>query len=102
MNNSRRIALLATALLFVTSFRVHAQEKLVVRVDGLSCAFCAYSLEKNLKELKGVKNVEINLKEGTATLTVHQGTEMKEEVIKQTVKDSGFTPRSVKKLERAK
>lgn len=102
MKHATKTILLATVLLFLTSFRANAQEKLVVRVDGLSCAFCAYSLEKNLKELKGVKDVKINLKEGTATLTLNEGVEIKNEVIKQAVKDSGFTPRSVKKIDKVK
>jgi mercuric ion binding protein len=102
MKHATKTILLATVLLFITNFRAHAQEKLAVRVDGLSCAFCAYSLEKNLKELSGVKNVEINVKEGTATLTLDDGVEIKDEVIKQTVKDSGFTPKSVKKVKEAK
>jgi len=74
-----------------------AQEKLVVRVDGLSCAYCAYSLEKKLQELDGVEKIDINLKEGTATLTLKEGVSIKDEVIEKTVKDSGFTPRSVKR-----
>lgn len=102
MKRITKTILLAAALSLVTNVPVRSQEKYIVRVDGLSCAYCAYSLEKSLKSLEGVTQVEINLKEGTATLTLSEATKLKEEVIKQTVKDSGFTPRSVKKIEKEK
>lgn len=92
-------ALLLVPLLTVTSL---AGEKVVVRVDGLSCAYCAYSLEKNLQKLDGVEKVEINLEEGIATLQLKEGAVLKAEVVEKTVKDSGFTPRSVKKVEETK
>jgi len=89
------------SLLFISllSFAAEAAEKFVVRVDGLSCAYCAYSLEKNLQKLDGVEKVEINLKDGVATLQLKEGAVLKEEVVEKTVKDAGFTPRSVKKVE---
>ena len=34
--------------------------KITIEVDGLACPFCAYGLEKNLKEIDGVENIEIN------------------------------------------
>lgn len=82
--------------------QVNAQEKLIVRVDGLSCAYCAYSLEKKLQELDGVQKIDINLKAGTATLTLKEGVSIKDEVIEKTVKASGFTPRSVKRQDESK
>jgi len=82
--------------------QARAQDTLVVRVDGLSCAYCAYSLEKKLQELDGVDKIGINLKDGTATLTLKEGVAIKDKIIEKTVKESGFTPRSVKKKDESK
>lgn len=87
-------ALLAT-LVMISLSSLLAGDKINVRVDGLSCAYCAYSLEKNLKELKGVERVEINLEEGMATLTLKDGETVEDETINQVVEDSGFTPRGI-------
>jgi mercuric ion binding protein len=94
--------ILAFGIFPLLVLQANAQEKLVVRVDGLSCAYCAYSLEKALQKIDGVDKININLKEGTATLTLKEGVSIKDEVIEKTVKDSGFTPRSVKRQDESK
>lgn len=35
-----------------------------VRVDGLGCPFCAYGLEKKIKEFKGIKKIKIDMETG--------------------------------------
>lgn len=72
--------------------------RLLVRVDGLSCAFCAYSLEENLKALEGVQEVEIDLKDGIASLTLSDGKSLSDEIINKAVEESGFTPRSITRV----
>jgi len=94
--------IIAFGIVSLLVMQANAQEKLVVRVDGLSCAYCAYSLEKSLQKIDGVDKISINLKEGTATLTLKEGVSIKDEVIEKTVKDSGFTPRSVKRQDEPK
>ena len=67
-----------------------------VRVDGLSCPFCAYGLEKKMKGISGVGKVAINVKEGTATLTAGSGASVDIEVIEEAVSKAGFTPREIR------
>ncbi len=50
------------------------EQKVRVRVDGLSCSFCAYGLEKKLLEIDGVKSIEISIDDGVALLTLDKGT----------------------------
>ena len=71
------------------------EQKIRVRVDGLSCSFCAYGLEKKLLEIDGVKSIEISIDDGVALLTLDMGIEIAEETIKKEVKDAGFTPREI-------
>ncbi|MFQ5708997.1 MAG: heavy-metal-associated domain-containing protein [bacterium] len=70
-------------------------EKVAIRVDGLSCPFCAYGLEKKLKKVEGVEKVEINVKEGVAALQNKKGKSIAVENLESVVKDAGFTPREI-------
>ncbi len=73
--------------------------KIAVRVDGLSCMFCAYSLERNFKKLDEVEEIDINVGEGIAKISLKPGTELSDEQIKDIVKNSGFTPGEIKRNE---
>ena len=66
-----------------------------IRVDGLSCPFCAYGLEKKLKKIKGAQDVAIELNLGLATLHVPADKKPTEEELRKIVKDAGFTPREI-------
>ncbi len=94
---NRRTILLASILLIAAPFFLHAKDKIRVRVHGLSCAFCAYGLEKKLSELKGVDSVKINIKDGSALLTLEEGKSIADDRIRQAVRDSGFTPREIRR-----
>ena len=76
-----------------------AQTKHVIGVDGMSCPFCAYGLEKKLRKMKGVESVEIDLDKGEAVVIVKAGTTIKEESLRKAVKEAGFTGSSLKKIE---
>jgi len=90
-------------LLLLTGSQLLAQEpiemapeqKIRIRVDGLSCPFCAYGLEKKLLEIEGVNAIEISIDDGVALLTLDKGTGIAEETIRKEVKDAGFTPREI-------
>lgn len=69
--------------------------QITVRVDGLSCPFCAYGLEKKLKRLEGAEEVRINLDQGLVEIRVTKGKTIEESLLRQAVKDSGFTPRKI-------
>jgi len=66
-----------------------------IEVDGLSCPFCAYGLEKKLKKVTGSKDVIIELTEGEATLNVPKDQQPAKEELETIVKDAGFTPREI-------
>ena len=63
-----------------------------VQVDGLSCPFCAYGLEKKLKKVDNVASLEIQVNEGRAVLTPEPGTSLDLADLEQAVRDGGFTP----------
>ncbi len=66
-----------------------------VRVDGLSCPFCAYSLEKNIKEIEGTRDPVINIEEGLVTLTPVGDAPIDYDGLRIAVMAAGFTPREI-------
>jgi copper chaperone CopZ len=69
--------------------------KIKVEVDGLACPFCAYGLEKKLKNMEGVSKIEIDVENAFALLTVEEGKTVSENIIRENVKLAGFTARKI-------
>ncbi len=64
-------------------------------VDGLSCPFCALSLEKKLKRVPGVASVAVHLKKARADLILSPGSPLDATSIRWAVEDAGFTLRGI-------
>lgn len=88
-------AILAAALLWATPAGAQIK-RVVVRVDGLSCPFCAYSLEKGIKRVKGTGGPVINVEKGVVTLTPITGQRVRFDDLRAAVSKAGFTPREVR------
>jgi len=76
-----------------------AQTKYVIGVDGMSCPFCAYGLEKKLRKMKDVESVTLDLNEGEAVVIAKAGTIINEKSLRKAVHDAGFTVSSLKKIQ---
>lgn len=102
----------ATALLLMPISSVRADDtpsgpkapqadgpRVTISVDGLSCPFCVYGLEKKLKKVKGVKTVKVELQNGLAVVTLKAGqpvdTEKTKAAFRAAVKKAGFTARKI-------
>jgi len=66
-----------------------------IQVDGLACPFCAYGLEKKLKKMPGIQELNISIKGGYVTFSLSQKDEHTEEQLRQLVKEAGFTARGI-------
>ncbi len=90
-------------LLLASGFPVLAQEtnspdsaqQIIVRVDGASCPFCAFGLEKRLGHLEGVAQVRMEMKDGKAIVILKKGAKVSEQALRQAVDEAGFTPREI-------
>lgn len=86
------------ALLMATTANASGQkdqEKVTVRVDGLSCPFCAYGLEKKLQSLDAVQSLNIKINEGIVEIFLKDGFRISEKDIRTAVNEAGFTPRDI-------
>jgi len=94
MKTYTHTVLLTVGLLTLLFAHAHAQILQISQVVfGMDCAPCAYSLEKRLSHLEGVKKVTISLNTGQAILELSPENKLTIESIRRTVFESGFSPR---------
>jgi copper chaperone CopZ len=89
------VAIVAVVATAPASDAVAAVQQIVLRVDGLSCPFCAYSLEKKLAEVPGISSLSIDVAEGTATASPTGDAAIEWEQLPLAVEAAGFTPREL-------
>lgn len=94
MNILRRM-MLASILLAGFLPAAYARDTVyALQVDGLACPFCAYGIEKKLSSLKGVKDIQVDIKKGEVIVTMTEGANLSEQLAREKVKDAGFSLRS--------
>jgi len=70
-----------------------------VYVDGLSCPFCTYGIEKKFSKVKGVEKIDVDLKTGSTIITMAAGTTLDETTARKAVEAAGFTLRDFEQVE---
>ncbi len=85
-----KISVIILALGFSASLAQSNEVK--VRVDGLSCPFCAYGLEKKLNDLDEVDSIFIDFEKGLVVIQVTDSENISEEEIRVRIEEAGFTP----------
>ena len=61
-------------------------------VDGMTCGHCVMSVSEELREVPGVKNVEVILNSGTTSkVTVLTDTPLDDAALSDAVSEAGFT-----------
>lgn len=91
------LILIAYSSLLITDVRA-AEKVYLINIEGMHCKTCVYRVTKSLKKLKEVREVEVDLNDGTATVLLNDGMDLKPEVLEEAVRDSGYNPVSVKEL----
>ncbi|ORE88799.1 heavy metal transport/detoxification protein [Oceanococcus atlanticus] len=92
-------ALLLASLLGSWSAAALADTAYEMRVDGLACPYCAYGIEKKLKQIDGVdhESLDIDLNTGLVRVRVADGVTLSDERLRQLFSDAGVTFRSVER-----
>ena len=69
------------------------QERVYIKIEikGMACLYCAFGMEKELKKVAGVENVEIELKEGLAYISTPINKKPSKESLEKIIVDGGFT-----------
>lgn len=61
-----------------------------LQVNGLSCPFCAFGIEKKLLDVDGVTSVDVRLDEGRLQLRLEPGNSATTEALEAAVEKAGF------------
>lgn len=98
MKTLSRCVLAILALTSMASAALAAGPSYQIEVAGLSCPFCAYGIEKKLTAIVGVERVETNIRAGTVTVTMKDGTRLDRATAERAVKAAGFTLKEIRPL----
>ena len=95
MKRTLQIVVLAIGLTLGMVPAMAAPQAYKLRVDGLSCPFCAYGIEKKLGAVKGVQRIEVDIASGTVAVTMAEGATLDEAAARKAVDEAGFSLRSL-------
>lgn len=88
---------IVAVLFFLTASAFGADETVLeIDIDGMTCPFCVYSLEKELGKLSEVKQVLISLKSNKARLILKEGAHIDSDTLREVVLEAGYTPGEVR------
>jgi copper chaperone len=87
--------LLIVALIIWSESALADGTRYQMRVDGLACPYCAYGIEKNLKKISGVDDIDVDLNKGLVTVNVAAGVTLTDSQMAKLFTDAGFTFRSM-------
>lgn len=91
------VALVAIASIGITPMSSQARIiEAVADIEGLTCPFCSFGAEKQLKKVEGVREVKVDVDEGTATLIAKSDQSLDVEKIPRAIKAAGFSPKEMR------
>jgi cation transport ATPase len=65
-------------------------DKVLLKVDGMTCSHCEATVTKALSEVDGVKKAKVNYKKGTAEVILEKGATVDPATLTAKVKDAGY------------
>ncbi len=66
-------------------------EKMLIKVNGMVCAFCAQGIKKQFNGRAEVKETKVNLDNMEVLVTLKKGQSLSEATIKELVTNAGFS-----------
>ena len=91
MKKINKVYVLLASVVLMFSMKSNAQiVKAEIRATGLTCSMCSNAINKQLKALPEVINVETDLNTNTFTITLKEGNELSPKIFKEKVEKAGF------------
>ena len=91
MKKTNNIYVLLVSIVILVSTKANAQiSKAEIMATGLTCSMCSNAINKQLKSLPDVVNVETDLNTNTFTVTLKAGNMLSPKVFKDKVEKAGF------------
>ena len=89
-----RISVLLLGLSFVPAFAQEGGATYDLGINGLSCPFCSYGIEKEISKIEGVEKITVDIAKAVVRVRMRGELTLTEVVAKKAAKDAGFTLRS--------
>ena len=90
----KAITVLMTVLMLWGANALAGEVHFLLGVDGVSCPFCVYGIEKQLKKIEGVVGVTADLVQGNIWVEASGADVLSEPDARLLLEDAGFTLRS--------
>ncbi|MBT2638871.1 MULTISPECIES: copper ion binding protein [unclassified Bacillus (in: firmicutes)] len=71
-------------------------EKIILKIDGMTCGHCVGKVEKSLKSLPGVEVAKVDLKKGTAKVK-YDDSKQTIDKMNEAVREAGYESESTSK-----
>lgn len=86
---------LFVAFIIFPALALGAETKRTLHIEGMTCPSCAASVEKTFKKLPQVSDIDINIRKGTAVVSIKDGQVLEDEQIKTAVETAGYKLQSI-------
>ena len=87
----KKVYIMIASIVLMFSIKSNAQiVKAEIRATGLTCSMCSNAINKQLKSMPEVINVETDLNTNTFTVTLKEGNGLSPKVFKEKVEKAGF------------
>lgn len=87
----KKVYIMIASMVLMFSIKSNAQiVKAEIRATGLTCSMCSNAINKQLKSMPEVVNVETDLNTNTFTVTLKEGNDLSPKVFKDKVEKAGF------------
>ncbi len=87
----KKVHIIIASMVLMFSMKSNAQiVKAEIRATGLTCSMCSNAINKQLKSMPEVANVETDLNTNTFTVTLKEGNSLTPKVFKEKVEKAGF------------
>lgn len=89
----KKLLLTATSLyLFPLAIMAAELQAIDIDIEGMSCKFCAHSVQKNLSKLPYVEKAQVNIDTKKAHIVIVKDQKANIEQLKEKITGSGFKP----------
>ena len=88
--NKIKTSLLVAAITLFTVTANAQISKAAISATGLTCSMCSNAINKQLKTIPNVQNVDVDLNTNTFIVTMNDGNSITPLIFKQKVEDAGF------------
>jgi mercuric ion binding protein len=88
------ITALMTVFMLWSANALAGEVHILLGVDGMSCPFCVYGIEKRLKKIDGIGNVRVDLAQGNIWVEASGADVLSENDARLLLQEAGFTLRA--------